>query len=43
MFSIEERNFLAFQTGIPHGVKNFEKCDEALDCAVIQMRKDKIV
>lgn len=43
IFSIDERNFLAFKTGIPHGLKNFEKCDEALDCAVIQMRKDKIV
>lgn len=43
IFSIDERNFLAFKNGISHGVKNFEKCDEALDCAVIQMRKDKIV
>lgn len=43
IFSIDERNILAFKTGIPHGVKNFEKCNEALNCAVIQIRKDKIV
>ena len=43
IFSIDERNILAFKTGISHGVKNFEKCNEALNCAVIQIRKDKIV